>query len=428
MRKFFTVIARSIAAICAILFVITMVLALFLSTFGRQMFKANLYKQALAEEGVYDQLPAILGETLVSTAFYDPCEQNPLSCKIDNASPELQACLKTALGQDAYVAIGSGIRKPSDSELQLSQPCLDQFEQPGTSTPAVENGMPAFMQNLNASDWETIIRSIIPPQELRLMTEDILDQAFSYLNEDTKVINLSLVAIKNRLSGQSGVDVIRQLLSAQAPCTQAQLDQISSTTGTEGAGLVLCNPTETDFNKVMRQVQEQLDAAISQLPDEVPLIKETSPATAPVDNQPLGNDPIRFLRMGRLVFQLSPLVPLGFLLLVTLFAVRSLKSWMGWWGVPFFFAGPITLASGFSLFPTSNWAWNTYVVGQIPASFPASLSAVGRALLQNIVHAISTGIILQAVILTLVGLAAWIGSSFIKKKIEPQTQVAAPTP
>jgi len=196
-----------------------------------------LYKQALAEEGVYERLPAIVGETLVTTSLFNPCEQNPLACKIDNASPELQTCLKSALGQDAYVAIGSGIRNPSETELQLAQPCLDQFEQPGSITPAVQSGMPPFMQNLHVSDWETIIRLVLPPQELKLMTEDVLDEVFSFLNAKRDGVKISLVGIKDRLSGQSGVDVIKQFLKAQAPCTQEQLDQISSTTGTEGASL-----------------------------------------------------------------------------------------------------------------------------------------------------------------------------------------------
>jgi len=177
----------------------------------------------------------------------------------------------------------------------------------------------------------------------------------------------------------------------------------------------------------MRQVQEQLNAAVSQLPDEVTLIKATSPAVSPADSQPLGNDPINSIRMVRLIFLLSPLIPLGFLLLLTLFAVRSLKGWMRWWGIPFFFAGLITLGLGITLVPTMNWAWDTFVVSQIPAYFPSSVAGIGRVLVQNIVHALSEGIILQAVILALVGLAAWIGSSFIKTKAEPQTHVAPPT-
>jgi hypothetical protein len=290
--------------------------------------------------------------------------------------------------------------------------------------------MPLFMQNLRVSDWETIIKLIIPPPELKLMTENVLDQVFSYLNEETDLVKVSLVKIKDRLSGQSGVDVIRQLLKAQTPCTQEQLDQISSTTGTEGAGLVLCNPTETDFNKVMRQVQEQLNAAVSQLPDEVIIIKPIPPDTTPVNSSPLGNDPAKAIRLVRLTLRLSPLLPLGFLLLVTLFGVRSLKGWMRWWGIPFFFAGIIALGLGIAAMPTLNWAWNTYVVVRIPPFIPANLADIGYELVRYIWHNLTVQIVLRALILTLIGLATWIGSHFIKTKAEPQapTIPSAPAP
>ena len=61
MRNFFNLIARFIASIFAIFFVITTVLAIFLTTFNRQVFNSNIYKNALVELNIYKNVPEIVG-------------------------------------------------------------------------------------------------------------------------------------------------------------------------------------------------------------------------------------------------------------------------------------------------------------------------------------------------------------------------------
>ncbi|MDP2995161.1 MAG: hypothetical protein Q8N46_08595, partial [Anaerolineales bacterium] len=261
MRKFFTVIARFIATIFAILFMITTILALLLTTINRQMLNANLYKNALAEQNIYEHLPEIVGVALTSSFISYPCAQNQLACNIEGASPELQACLTTALGPDAYGAIGSGQRSPTNTELQLAQPCLDQygshqiangfqpgetlpnaspdvqacvkqaigeqaynelfnnqrpstetenqrmspcFAQSGTGSPGGGSGMPPFMQTLTAADWQAILTILLPPDDLQTMTESTLDQMFAYLNGETDTVTVPLDKLIERLTGPAG--------------------------------------------------------------------------------------------------------------------------------------------------------------------------------------------------------------------------------
>jgi hypothetical protein len=119
---------------------------------------------------------------------------------------------------------------------------------------------------------------------------------------------------------------------------------------------------------------------------------------------------------------------LFFLLLVTLFAVRSFKSWMRWWGIPIFISGTIALGLGISALLALNVAWTMYIVPRIPPFIPADMAGIGHELVRSIAHTISKWIVLQAIILLAVGLAAWIGSSFIKTKKEPVVPVTPPTP
>ncbi len=481
MRKFFTVIARFIATIFAILFVITTILAILLTTINRQMFSAKLYKNALAEQNIYERLPEIVGVAVTSMSSFlsNPCAENPLACSIDGASPELQACLTTALGPDAYVAIGSGRRSPTDAELQLAQPCLDQYGssetassfQPGETLPnaspevqacvkqaigeqaynelfnnqrpptETENqlmapclaqsgtggpsGMPSFFQNLTAADYQAILTILLPPSDLKAMAESTLDQLFAYLNGETDTVTVSLIKLKERLAGQAGTDLIMQLINAQPDCTEEDLAQMTS--GASDGGMVLCKPPDDVIPIVVAQLQGQLDSAVTTIPDEATIIKPPSPGAVPSGSGPFGADPITTIRMARLIIRLSPLLPLALLLFVTLFAVRSLKSWMRWWGIPIFFAGAIALGLGIAALPALNTAWTMFVIPRIPPYIPPDIAGIGQELVRFIVHAITEGIALRAVILLAIGLAAWIGSYFVKTKAEPDSS-SAPVP
>jgi hypothetical protein len=430
MRKFFNMIAKFSATIFAILFVITTILALFLTTINRQLLNANLYKNVLAEQNIYEHLPEIVGVALTSNFFSDPCAQKQLACDIEGASPELKACLTTALGQVAYEAIGSGQRSPTEAELQLAQPCLDQYGSHQTTSThsgaGSGSGIPSFMQIFTAADWQVILTILLPPDDLQVMTDSTLDQLFAYLNGETDTVTVPLDKLKERLKGPAGTELIIQLINSQPPCTGEDLVQLI--TGTSNGGMVLCKPPEIVLPIVVSLLQELLNAVAPQLPDNATIIKPPSPGTLPSGTGPFGADPLTTIRMVRLIMRLSPLLPLAFILFVTLFAVRSLKSWMRWWGIPIFVAGTIALGLGISALPAFNTAWTMYIVPRIPPFIPADIAGIGQQLVRSIVHTITDGIALQAIILLALGLAAWIGSYFIKTKNEPVVPVTPPTP
>jgi hypothetical protein len=429
MRKFFTVIARGIAVIFAILFVIATVLAILLITINGQVFNSKLYKDALVEQNIYGRLPEIVGLALTNSFFSNPCAQNQLACNIDGASPELQACLTSALGTAAYEAIGSGQRTPTDAELQLAQPCLDQYGTPQTggsqSGPGV-SGMPPFMQNLTSADWQAILTILLPPDALKTMTESTLDQMFAYLNGKTNTVAVGLEPLKARLSGQGGVNLVMQLLNSQPPCTEQDLTQMI--TGMSNGGMVFCKPPEDVLPLVDSILPDLLNSVVPQIPDKAILIKPPAPGTPPAGAGPFGADPIATIRTVRLIMRLSPLIPLAFLLMVTVFAVRSLKSWMRWWGIPICIAGTITLGLGISALPILNSAWNTLILPRIPPYIPVDIVNIGMELVRSIAHTLAGQVILLAIIFLVFGLGFWIGSTFIHGKNNPDLPVAAPSP
>jgi hypothetical protein len=424
-QKFLTFIARFIAAILSIFFVITTLLAIVLTTVNHLMVNAGPVKKALAEQDIYARLPEIVGAALTSNSLRDPCAGNLLACSIDGASPELQACLTNALGLAAYQEIGSSQRIPTDSELQLAQPCLDQFGTPGTddSLSGTEgssdgSGMPPFFQKLTAQDWQAILSILLPPQELRTMTDGVLDQLFAYLNGGADSVFVPLHELKIRLSGDAGTDLINLLINAQPSCTLLELNLISGPSTQDS--FILCLPTELLFPILESQLRGQLNSAVASIPEKAFLIKPpSSPAALPPGGGPFGADPISTIRIVRLIMRLSPLLPLLFLLGIALFAVRSLKGWMRWWGIPIVVSGVIALGLGLFTSPAMRVAWNIFIFPRIPPYLPIELVGIFRDILLSIIRTVSGWIILEASILLAFGLAAWIGSIFIKTRPGP---------
>lgn len=429
MRKFLTFVARFIAAILALFFVITTLLAILLTTINHLMVNAEPVKKALAEQDIYSRLPEIVAAALTDESLKNPCAQNPLACSMDGASPELQTCLTDVLGSAAYEEIGSGSRLPTDQELTLAQPCLDQFgtpaaENPPSSSEGSVSGMPPFFQHLKSEDWQAIITILLPAQELRAMTDDVLDQLFAYLNGAADSVFVPLHDLKIRLSGDAGTALIDQLISAQPPCTEQELNQISSPTPQEG--FILCLPTAALYPSLASQLRGQLNSAIASIPEKAYLIKPPSPSSLNPAGGPFGASPISTLRTLRWIMRLSPLLPFLLLLGIALFAVRSLKGWLGWWGIPILVSGVIALGLGIFTSPALRVIWNVFIFPRIPPFLPAELVGIVRDILLSIIRTFSGWIILEALILIVCGLAAWIGSAFIRSKSDPGLPAGSP--
>jgi hypothetical protein len=428
-RKFLTFVTRFIAVILAIFFVITTLLAILLTTVNHLMVNAEPVKNALAKQDIYSRLPAIVGAALTSDNLRNPYAQNPLTCSTDGASPELQACLTNALGQAAYEEIGTGSRVPTDLELTLAQPCLDQFGTPASENPPSTaegsgSGMPAFFQNLKAEDWQAILTILLPPQEMRTMTDGVLDQLFAYLNGVVDSVFVPMHELKIRLSGDAGTALIDQLISSQPPCTVQELNQISSPTPQEG--FILCLPTPALYPTLASQLRGQLDSAVASIPEKAYLIMPPSPSAITPGSGPFGSSPISTIRTLRWFMRLSPLLPLLFLLGIALFAVRSFKGWLQWWGIPILVSGVVALGLGFFTSPALRVAWNVFLFPRIPPYLPVEMVGLIRDILLSIIQTVSGWIILQAAILVALGLAAWIGSAFIRTKAGPVVPAGSP--
>ena len=488
----FNFIAKTLAAFCAALFVLTAVLVFLLLNFEHTLLNAETYKRALIASNIYEQFPALVSEQLsiVGEFLADPCAANPLGCSIDGASPELQTCLIEILGEEAYVEIGSGQRNPTDAELEDSQACLDQFgkaaSQPGQESEVIENslinasaevqeciktalgdetyetfskaqrepteaetqqintcfdqigdssqpnrpqvaGPMVFLNNLTSEQWQALILHLLPPDDLQYMIESTLDQAFAYFNGETNTAKIPLDKLKARLTGQAGEDFILLLINVQPPCTEDQLSQINTGDfGEDGKSPVLCLASGKSLDTLLTELQKQLTEAVSTIPVESVFIKPPSSSDPSSGNGPLGKDPQTALRWIHRGLNLSPLLPLVLLLLVTLFGVRSRKGWLLWWGIPIFIVGLITLSIGVAAKPLFEWAWGKFALAKIPVLLSTSdLPVIGHDIVRFAIKDLSKWIMIEASLISLLGLGAIIFSSRAGQKTE---QTAFPTP
>lgn len=190
-----------------------------------------------------------------------------------------------------------------------------------------------FLQFLTVDDWQNNIAVLLPPEELRAMSNNALDATFDYLNGRSNSAVISLLPLKTQLAGEPGVQLVLQILRRQPPCTAEQLTQMAL--GLFGGQIALCNPPEQAIGLMMPFVQSQLQTITTLFPNELTLITNTASGTA--------QDPRVRLNAIRSAVKLTLFVPALFLFGIAVLAVRSLRDLFIWWGWPLLLAGGISV-------------------------------------------------------------------------------------
>jgi hypothetical protein len=258
---------KFLAGVCAILFVLTGVFALFLFNVEWKAFSAGTYKQAFKEQGLYEDAPTLIAGMLTETA-----------------------------------------QEETDSE-------------------------PSFLSVLGRDGLETVIASLVPPDQLEALTDSILDAVFAFLNGESDSITVSLAPLKQNLTGEAGVQVFMQVLSASPDCTPEQVLEFALGSLSTEDGLIFCKPPEEAMALVAPLIESQIQSMMRGIPDEIAL---------PLGAQERSRQFIERLNRIRTLMQLSLLVPIVFLLLILIFAIRNLNEWLTWWAIPFVITGGLS--------------------------------------------------------------------------------------
>ena len=318
---------KSIAYLCALLFIMSGILALFAFSLEQQAFYSDAYKRAFEKQNLYERVPQMLADALQAT---------------------------TATGPTAH----------------------------------------PFLQALTATDWHRTILLILPPQDLKAITDFALDSLFDFLNNQTDTVIITLTPLKSNLTGPAGMEVARQVLAVQPACTTDQLLQMGM--GFLSGDIALCNPPPEMLDLVTPILQTQMQTLIAAIPNEIPLLSPTQLNTA----QNLRTR----LELIRTLLKITPVFPVLFLFALTAFAVRSLMDWLKWWGWPFVLTGGISLVLALAGSPVLGFIVSRFLAIQGAGFLPPLLLAILQETVSSVTSEILRPVVIAGAVLGLIGL------------------------
>jgi len=260
------------------------------------------------------------------------------------------------------------------------------------------------MQGMSQQAWESFFRAMLPPETLKVMGDDMLNSTFAYLNMQTNSVQLSLIPLKTNMVSDLGVQAVFTLLNNQPDCTLEQMAQMAMELLNSGQ-VQFCKPPAKLIPMLTPAIQGQMQVATLAVPDQLTLI-----------SAPPENDPRQKLKIARLAMRLSPIFPLGFLLLVTIFTVNSLKSWLSWWGIPLTITGVLASLMSLGGAPIFGAILQRILINRLPAFLPTILLGYTSDLASAMLQALLRPVLWQGLGIALLGLGMMGISYFVKNQ------------
>lgn len=262
----------------------------------------------------------------------------------------------------------------------------------------------ALFRNLSEGEWEVFMAELFPPAELENLAEDAVRQIVAYINNDRDEVVLSLMGLKAHMGSPQGIDAMYGILKAQPDCTVEQL----TTMALGQQEMVLCNPPETFLFLDLRPIiDSQIRAAVMFIPEKMTLISADASKTKELQD----------LITLRTLIRLSPLLPMFCLLMITILAVRSLGSWLNWWGYPLLFAGIFSILLSAVSGPIAVWLFQNFVARVFPESLPLNVLGMFKGVVATIAYGAVGPAVKAAGIIAIVGLIMVVSAQLFRKKL-----------
>ncbi|MGE5223949.1 MAG: hypothetical protein ACM3PY_16035 [Omnitrophica WOR_2 bacterium] len=354
MNKVDSCLSRSLASLFLILFVIATATALLLINIDRAIADPNVVKNILANQNIARSIPVLVADQI---AFHkEACQQNPEQCEGENQSP-------------------------ADKE----------------------GGAVDYLKILPKQQLEILLTSLMTPEWGQAQIEGLVDQLWAYMQSSQPVLrlNLSLADPKNRLKGTEGQQAILQIILNQPACSDAQLaviEQMAINQGKAAEEIPLCQPPQQFMSQLSPVIGSIVNPLANTLPDQIDM--------AGSDQAPYARLRQDYRRFHQAAF-LSPFISLGLLLLVTIVAVRSLRSLFRWWGISFLLAGLLGLFAAITSGSLLSGYVNSFPAGDLAPAVQQAMQAVIASIFnlasrQTIVMA--GGLVVLGLLMTGVGL------------------------
>jgi hypothetical protein len=270
-----------------------------------------------------------------------------------------------------------------------------------------ESELPIGMRNMSPQAWEAFFEVMLPEETLATMGNEALNSIFAYLNMRADSAQMSLQPLKSSMTGPAGVAAVYSLLNTQPDCTLLQVAQMTINL-IAAPDIQFCKPPPELHPLLTPVIESQMEFTAFIMPDEV-----TFASAQGVSPE---NDPRVRLQNARTLMRLTPLVPLGLLLMLTLLAVNSLKSWLDWWGIPFLATGLSATLISLGGAPLIGGLLRRFITQRADAYLPEVLTNYASDLGSAMTQAIMRPVLIQGIVLMFLGLIMVLASRYMAHK------------
>ncbi|HMR98431.1 MAG TPA: hypothetical protein PKE62_04175 [Anaerolineales bacterium] len=284
----------------------------------------------------------------------------------------------------------------------MSSVLLETLSKSGTAIP----------QGLGTDNFISTLLSLLPPQEIKTLTDNTLDSIFAYLNGESDLVAIPLTSLKTYLASPAGVDIFLGILSSQPSCTTEQLLQMTIGAFT-GGQFVFCNPPPEGMSLIRPLVESQLQLTASAIPDQITLISNLQSGTE--------NDLRLQLNRIRTVMKFTPALPVILILCITILAVRDLKGWLNWWGIPLLITGVVGLIVSLIGAPIVGYMIEKILESQARGIISPTLLTTLRETLNAMARQILNPVAIQGFILSFLGFGMIVTAFFLNRRAQLST-------
>lgn len=393
MRTLFALVRKFVAFIIAALATFATIFVLLFLSLNDILLDPQTYKQAFTENKVYEQLPAVTAKeyVLIKSHLAEPCAETPIA----------NSCF--------------------DSRSNSSQ--LGEITESGRL--GIEST--AFINALNQVQWDGLVTNLLTPADVQKSLDAGTDEVIAYFKGETDSAGFPLLDMKARLIGMTDEELTELLLSSQPLCTLEQQTLIMSGQISEaGSSPIFCNATGGTSQVLLLNLQRRLNFFADDLPEQVTIIKSPSPLNPPSLQGMIGEDLQNTLQITQANAQYIPFLPVVFLLLVSIFSVRSLRGLLRWWGIPIFIGSLFALILGIVIFFLFEQIWLNYVLNRFPALLPSGFGDIIYSVALSFSEDVSQHMMTQAAIVTLLALGILLISNRVPAPPDPSLPPLAP--
>ncbi len=383
MRKLFRFFGKLIASILVLVFIISALTSIFLLALNSQLFSPDFYLGVFNEVEFFNQLPKIAATQIKYAMGYNPCLEDPTKCE------------------------GDGLQGEEGQETETSQ-----------------GGPPSYFQALSDKDWELLLEGLLPPEWLEDQVLAVTGGLFDSIDQGQGEISIkiSLLDLKERLGGETGVEAIAHLLEAQPECSKDDLLTMTRVLqGKEEAvgDFLNCRPPEDFIENYTPQLEVLLRRSLRDVPDEIDLGKgifgEAGSSSGPTIELFDSEIPtLALINWIRWAINMSPLTCLLLLVVIAFFGVFSFKELGRWWGYPLAISGLMGLGISLLVGPAVNFFSDSFLKNRGFTGFSPVLIDTGTDLVVAIIRSLFLQVRNYSLVVIGMGLAVIITAAVLK--------------